>query len=148
MRRSSPSRLLQKHKARQERAAEQRRKYALSRQTKIKAAGEKQEAVQKSRAEAHSKLVEEKKSRLISRMINASSNRDEELAAIKQRARADIQGVTEIRLIKSLSDNHQRLDIQYRQENTHQRRQELLSSLRRKQATQREKVATTIDRKR
>ena len=42
----------------------------------------------------------------MTRLINASSNRNQEISAIKQRAQYDIQGVTEIRLIKSLQDDN------------------------------------------
>ena len=48
----------------------------------------------------------EKRSKLLSRLVNADANRHQGLTQIKQKAQQDLEAVTEIRLMKTLQETN------------------------------------------
>lgn len=59
-----------------------------------------------------------KRSKLLMRLVNADANRHQGLTQIKHKAQLDLQGVGEIRLMKTLQETNLQLDIKNKMDDT------------------------------
>lgn len=124
----SPSKLLQKHLARQQKAEMLRAQIVQNRRAQL----EKIRTRQKDTKTRHDRMQQAKRTKLHDKIEHARENRNIELTNIKQRAQMDLQSVEDIKYIMRMTTNNLQLDINNKLNETEERRNQLLQEQMRK----------------
>ena len=134
-RNATPTKILQKHLERQQKAEMLRAQIVQNRQKQL----EKIKARQLDNKSRLDRMQQEKRTKLNDKIEHARENRNIELTNIKQRAQMDLQSVEDIKYIVRMMQNNLQLDINNKLNETEERRNQIHQELMKKLEDQKSK---------
>lgn len=131
-RNTSPTKLLQKHLHRQQKAELLRTQIVQNKQKQLEKIRARQQDIKIRLNKCQKEIQQEKRIKLNDKIVHARENRELELTNIKLRAQQDLQGVEDTKLINQLTTNNLQLDIKNKLDETEDRRKSYFQSLMKK----------------